>query len=353
MKKFLSFVATLSVFAFLNSALFAQTAPVVDYKILINGVESPTHSLAAGTHSIEIQARVTNNDLTGGGVFGGLLQSAFNLDDSADAITWDDTEGGFLGGPDGLWDSTANGAFDSHFQGTLQETDTFVLAETGAIAPGDFTSQFGDIGANVFSFIASGDFDWDGTNTTLDLSIADPFGGDILVAQVNGSAIGGGTPDEVNGASTMLMTGGGNLPPEVTNQFVDDPVGSKLWNQKTFFDPSGGSQSYQIQATDDTTDPNDLTYVIDSVEGPLDIFGNPTGPQISVGDTDAAIADGGLFSWDPTGFQQAHYFFNFTVTDGDGASSTGILRVETPEPSTIALAGLGLVGLFARRRKQA
>lgn len=179
-------------------------AATVTYNMSIDGDDSPSQILAPGTYTLTIEAIVTDNDLTGGGVFGGLLQSAFNLDDTADAITFDDVTGGFLGGPDGTWDSTANGAFDSHFRGTILAGGNVVLAETGAIAPGDFTAQFADIGANTFSFIASGPFTYDGSFTTLELSIADPFGGDILVSELDGSSIVGGIPTAVNGDSIVL-----------------------------------------------------------------------------------------------------------------------------------------------------
>jgi len=179
------------------------SASVLDYKILINGAEAPLHMIPAGTHTIRIEARVTENDLAPD-TPGGLLQSAFNLVDSANVTLWEDIAGGFIGGSDGNWDSTANAAFDSHFQGVLQDTGTDVIAETGAIAPGDFTTQFADIGAGVFSLITEGNFDWDGTPTTIDLLVANPTGGDVVVAGLNGSAVVGTIPDTVNGATTML-----------------------------------------------------------------------------------------------------------------------------------------------------
>ena len=334
MKKNINIFALTAVITLVASSFaLAQVSPVLDYKILINGTEAASHSLAAGTHAIEIQAQVSNNDLTGGGVHGGLLQSAFDLTDTAGAIQWEDIAGGFIGGSNGLWDSTANAAFDSHFQGTLADGGTDVIAETGAIAPGDFTTQFGDIGANVFSFIASGNFTWDGNDTTIDLTIDNPFGGDIIVAALNGSAIVGGVPTTVNGASTMLTAGtGGNLAP-------------------TLADSMGGTKPDRIYTADlsgDASDDGPLSELVWSITG----VSGPTTPDPN----SYMIDNSGLFTWDTTGIPQsntADYDFAIQIVDmnGSGLSGMGTHTVRLPEPSTMILASLSLVGVYTRRRK--
>ena len=180
-------------------------AATVSYELLVNGSPADFQNPAPGTQTLEVQVIVTDNDLTGGGVHGGLLQSAFDLsNDVPGAVQWTDTTGGFIGGPNGLWDSTANSDFDSHFQGTLAGLGTQVIAETGAIAPGDFTAQFGDIGANVLTTVTIGDFVWDGTPTTISLDVANPFGGDLVVAALSGASIVGAVPDAVNNDTITL-----------------------------------------------------------------------------------------------------------------------------------------------------
>lgn len=177
------------------------TAATLNYRLLIDGTEASMHVLGAGTYGLEVQAMVTENDVAGNP--GGLLQSAFNLSDSAGAIVWTDTQGGFLGGPDGLWDSTAPAVFTSHFQGTLVNDGKEIVAETGAIAPGSFTAQFNAVGAGVWSTVAEGTFDYNGSMTTLELSLAPA---DVLVAGLNtaGTGIAGRNPEVVMGASTVL-----------------------------------------------------------------------------------------------------------------------------------------------------
>jgi len=180
----------------------AQTAQaqVISYNIFIDGDDSPVQILAPGTYALRVEAIVTENDLTGAGVFGGLLQSAFNLSDTAGAIVWEDITGGFIGGPNGNWDSIANPGFDAHFQGTLSSPVT-VIAETSAVSPGDFTTQFEDFSANVFSVITEGNFTYDGSPTTLNL---EAFTNETLVAALSGTNIVGAFPQAVNGDSIQL-----------------------------------------------------------------------------------------------------------------------------------------------------
>lgn len=185
---------------------------IVEYKLAIDGDDSKDHFLPAaggyfldsitnnwdvyGVYNLEVWAKVTDNELVAN-VPGGLLQSAFNLSDTANSIRWGNADGSFLGGPDDRWDSTAHPAFDTHFQGIHQDSATDILAETGAIAPGDFVAQFQDIGADVWSLVASGYFAYDGDPTTLSLTVANPYGGDILVAGLQGLTVVGVFPELV------------------------------------------------------------------------------------------------------------------------------------------------------------
>jgi hypothetical protein len=177
-------------------ALFALRANAADveYEIYVNGVRSATHVISAGWHTLSVKGRVTNNEIVSG-VDGGFIQSAFDCADSADAVVWDEA------GTSGTWNSTANAAFDSHFPGTLVDSDTEFIDETGFISPGDWNTDYDAVGAATFDFIASGDFYWNGETTTLELSAITE---EILVATLNGANIGAKFPDSVSGDSTVL-----------------------------------------------------------------------------------------------------------------------------------------------------
>jgi hypothetical protein len=188
--------ASLLAVCVLNFASGISSASIVTYDMFINGSNEPVQVLLPGTHTIEVRAQVTDNDLAPS-TPGGILQSAFDLDDTSDLIRWTDVTGGFLGGPNGLWDSDAADAFDSHFQGTLTEGGTKVVAETGAVAPGNFTAKFASLGANVWSTVASGSFELASGQTTLNLIVPNALNGDILVAGLAGSSVAGRFPTEV------------------------------------------------------------------------------------------------------------------------------------------------------------
>jgi len=193
---------------------------VVTYKLAIDGDDSFDHFLSAGgvvpanpdpvfgnfhvlgVYNLEVWVKVTDNELVpDSDLYGGLLQSAFDLSDTTNAIHWEDYcstgVACYLPMPPGVWGSEAHPDFDIHFKGTRADQATDVIAETGAIAPGDYTAQFGDIGANEWTLVSSGRFAYDGTPTTLQLKVANPYGGDIVVAHLEGASIVGGIPDLV------------------------------------------------------------------------------------------------------------------------------------------------------------
>jgi len=195
--------------ALLGAAASSAVAQTVDYKILINGVEAAVHNLAAGEYELRVEARVTNNDLTGGGAHGGFLQSTFDLTDTANAVIWEDLDSGFLGpGPDGFWDSTANSDWDTAGRansGAIVDNGTDVIGENDAIAPINYNPMFNSIGANEFSLISYGRFAWNGTDTTIDLTVAN-LQLDVLVATLSGGTVVAVAPDTINFTSTMLTS---------------------------------------------------------------------------------------------------------------------------------------------------
>lgn len=172
----------------------SSLAADVEYQIYINGVRAATHQLSPGWHTLTVRGKVTDNEIVPG-IDGGFLQSAVDCSDSADAVLWEEL------GTTGTWDSTANAAFDSHFRGTLIDSDTAFIDDTGFINPGDWNTDYAAVGANIFDVIVSGDFYWNGDTTTLTLSVSV---NEILVATLNGANIGAKFPDSAIGDSTVL-----------------------------------------------------------------------------------------------------------------------------------------------------
>ncbi len=133
-----------------------------------------------------------------------------------------------------------------------------------------------------------------------------------------------------------------NTPPVVTDLFAGED-----WDQETQAF-NGTPASYQLQATDaEDGDDDNLSWTLDGFTGPFDAGGNPIA---GAGNGNQTVSSTGLFEWDPTGSTNGYYFAAVTVEDSGALTDSGILRVQVPEPSTMLLAGLSLVGVFARRR---
>jgi hypothetical protein len=192
-----SFALALMVVAALGAVANAAT---IEYRVLINDVLAPSHVLASGTHNLKVEGRVLDNVVTGANM-GGFIQASFDLEDSANLIKW--KEGvGFLGAPSGAWDSTANAKFGNHNAGVLQDNGTNVLQETSSILQANWNADFGAVGANEWSTIATGQFDYtQGAPTTLTLASSVAVNS---IATLNGAAIGGKAPDGVTGYSTVI-----------------------------------------------------------------------------------------------------------------------------------------------------
>ncbi len=133
----------------------------------------------------------------------------------------------------------------------------------------------------------------------------------------------------------------------------NDPVVTDLFPAETYDQSIIATQanpaSYQMQGTDveDGNDAN-LGWQLDSFTGPFHLAG---GVLPGTGNGAQSLSGTGTFSWDPTGSAHGFYFAGVTVTDSDGGTDTGILRVQVPEPGTIALASFALIGIVACRRR--
>jgi hypothetical protein len=197
--KLTSFIAA---FAIVLAAVgVTANAASVEYRILINDVVGTSFTnLAAGASAkLTVEGRVMANEVVPGSP-GGFIQASFNLEDTANALVWEEGTG-FLGAGNGLWKATANAAFGNHNAGTLQDNKTNVLQETVSLLPSAWDSQFGAVGAGAWGAIASGNFTWNGTATTLNLTT----GNDVnLVSYLNGAAVGGRAPDTSAGASATI-----------------------------------------------------------------------------------------------------------------------------------------------------
>lgn len=119
-----------------------------------------------------------------------------------------------------------------------------------------------------------------------------------------------------------------NQPPSVTSAILDITL------------PQGVDHTFA--ATDDGVPTPGLTWALDSFTGP----GGGNAPTLN--------AATGQFQWTPGSAKGGQYIASVTATDAGGLSGSGTLtiNVTVPEPSTIALLGLSVVGLvgLARRR---
>jgi hypothetical protein len=160
-------------------ATHASAAPgaVVEYRMLIDGVQAASHILTPGTHQLTVEGRVTDNVIAPG-VHGGFLLYSFHLDElgPGTSLTFAQTTFTTGGGLSyAAWNSTAHPAFQ-HFNGILGDlarpgTSEFgieVFEETGALPPQAWDTNFA-IGAESFTALVTGAFDFNGTATVLEL----------------------------------------------------------------------------------------------------------------------------------------------------------------------------------------
>lgn len=201
----MSKITTFSIVAVLSMGLCGlyANASIVNYQLAVDGVVADTYMLPAGTYMLEISAMVSDNDLMPG-TPGGLFQSAINLQETGTSIAPEEAQGLF--GPLGTWESSKDPAFTTFFKGELDTAGYDVFAQTGAVGASDYGTQYGAVGANVWTKVFWGNFDYDGGDTVLTLSGAV---NEHLVAGVQGAAVGAALPTEVAGTS---ITFGGVIP---------------------------------------------------------------------------------------------------------------------------------------------
>jgi hypothetical protein len=182
------------------AARHSGAAPIiVEYRLYVDGVRAPSHTLAPGRHELRVEGIVRNNEILPG-IPGGFIQSAYHLDDDANAVAYTPRPG-FPGFPGRFWDSETNPAFKYHDAAWLFEDRTLALDETGALLADEWSTRFGEVGAGAFSVITRGEIMWNGATTTLHL-IPVP-GADVVARLVNGD-IAGRVPDETIGDATVL-----------------------------------------------------------------------------------------------------------------------------------------------------
>lgn len=184
------------------SARASYSDAILEYRILIDDVVvGPTHKLSPGEHKLTIEGRVTNNEIAPG-IDGGILQAAFNIYDSGDAIDFAEKSVSYSSGIG--WDSAPNPIFGVHFPGVLYTSWSHadVLAETAAIDVSDFNTLYDAIGVDRFDLILSGNFFYDGSETTLFVDALQPEDGWNLVFEIEDYS---GGYQVVNGALPAVI----------------------------------------------------------------------------------------------------------------------------------------------------
>lgn len=347
----------------------AAEAATIEFRLLINDQDVATYT-NVGQFTLKVQARVMNNlimnDGAGSDYIGGMLNYSFGLVDSTGILPASILEPAALTGLNaGKWNNTVAPTGWTVTRGLVNKTSLAgddigvaydVISHTGAISPG----SWGDLGLTYggaivpqgttvngdWATIAGGLITYDGGVGTLSLRVK------ASSQTVMNSSFTASFPTAVTGDS-INFGAVANEPPQVTvpgGNFLETEWqinGGTGWNNPLH------SMSVTAIGTDPENNPLTFSWTLSrpaALGGGSHVWETGSGNQLNL-----TIAEIAAFLGLPAyvGQDDPSYHWSLSVIANDGTvnSLPAVVDVFVPEPATMGLLAVGVLGLLKRRRR--